>query len=121
MPSVQAVGSCQACDELVREDSLICKRVTVCVCVDVSVCVCVSTCPVDTLRFNLITAGVMERERGAATDGLNRMEGRLKGKDGGIDGGAGTVPWKRLHTSPDSQRHTKRSDGRIRTARGEGD
>ena len=39
-----------------------------------SVCVC--ACPVDTLRFNLITAGVMERERGAAaTDGLNRMEG----------------------------------------------
>lgn len=44
-------------------------------------CVCVLSvhecaCPVDTLRFNLITAGVMERERGAAaTDGLNRMEG----------------------------------------------
>ena len=31
---------------------------------------------VDTRRFNLITAGVMERKRGvAATDGLNRMEG----------------------------------------------
>lgn len=53
----------------------------------VGVCVCaccsdlkdvykVCACPVDTLRFNLITAGVMERERGAAaTDGLNRMEG----------------------------------------------
>lgn len=39
------------------------------------VCVCLCACPVDTLRFNLITAGVMERERGAAaTDGLNRME-----------------------------------------------
>lgn len=39
-------------------------------------CVCACACPVDTLRFNLITAGVMERERGAAaTDGLNRMEG----------------------------------------------
>lgn len=40
-----------------------------------SVCVCVCACPMDTLRFNLITADVMERERGAAaTDGLNRME-----------------------------------------------
>lgn len=39
------------------------------------VCVCVCSCPMDTLRFNLITADVMEKERGAAaTDGLNRME-----------------------------------------------
>lgn len=45
------------------------------VCVYCSV-VCVR--PVDTLRFNLITAGVMKRKRGgaAATDGLNRM-GRI--------------------------------------------
>ena len=50
------------------------KWMIVCVLQRSEVCVCV--CPVDTLRFNLITAGVMERERGAAaTDGLNRMEG----------------------------------------------
>lgn len=41
-----------------------------CACVH---CSAVCACPVDTLRFNLITAGVMERERGAAaTDGQSR-------------------------------------------------
>ena len=58
-----------------RERIVCClKWMIVCVCCSALKGVC--ACPMDTLRFNLITAGVMERERGAAaTDGLNRMEG----------------------------------------------
>lgn len=78
-PSVQAARSCQACAGLVhvRENSVLSfKWMIMCVYCSTLEGVCACACPVDTLRFNLITAGVMERKRGAAaTDGLNRMEG----------------------------------------------
>lgn len=40
-------------------------------------CVCVSVCPVDTLRFNLITAGVMERERGGSSDRRSEQDRKI--------------------------------------------
>lgn len=48
-------------------------------------CVCCATlkgvykacCPVDTLRFNLITAGVMERKKGGSSDRRSEQDGRI--------------------------------------------
>lgn len=66
------------------------------------VCVCIhKVCvrPVDTLRFNLITAGVMKRKRGGSgnrrseQDGKDRLRRRGKGwrEGGGVQSGNGAM------------------------------
>lgn len=68
----------------------------VCVCVYINK-VCVR--PVDTLRFNLITAGVMKRKRGGSgnrrseQDGKDRLRRRGKGwrEGGGVQSGNGAM------------------------------
>lgn len=81
-----------------------------------ALCVCIhKVCvrPVDTLRFNLITAGVMKRKRGGSGNRRSEQDGkdrlRRRGK-GWREGGRWSAEWEWCHENAHAPSHKHTND-----------